>query len=159
MPIVFEEPPANPSLRFTFDDDWQVIKLDDHRCFTERLMPLQLTRAVDFLGIYRKRGLYLIEVKDYRGSRIELKNEEKMFEGDTLFQQIGRKVKDSIACIIGAARRESEEFWTECANIIRERHLTIKTVFWLEFDLPRAAEFALLSSNYSRWKPISDSTS
>lgn len=30
-------------LRFTFSDDWRVVKLDEHRFFKKGLMPLQAT--------------------------------------------------------------------------------------------------------------------
>jgi hypothetical protein len=92
------------NLRFTFDDAWSVTKLDEHAFFKKRLMPTQLTRAVDFLGLRKQSALYFIEVKDYRGSAIELKNDEKMCKGDTLFHEVARKSKDSVACVAGAAR-------------------------------------------------------
>jgi hypothetical protein len=57
---------------------------------------------VDFLGLHRGRDLYFIEAKDYRGSPIALKNNEKLCEGDTLRLQMARKVKDSAACVAGA---------------------------------------------------------
>ncbi len=79
------------NLRFTFDDTWNVTKLDAHPFFRERLMPLQLTRAVDFLALRGQAALYFIEVKDFRGSDIQLKNEEKLCDGDTLFLQVARK--------------------------------------------------------------------
>ncbi len=133
MPKMFEE----ENLRFTFDDAWSVIKLDEHPFFRERLMPLQVTRAVDFLGLYRDSALYFIEVKDYRGSAIELKNDEKMCAGDTLFHQIGRKSKDSVACVAAAARLLRDEFWGKCADVLRRPHSIVRVVYWLEFDLGR----------------------
>ncbi len=131
MPKMFVE----ENLRFTFDDEWSVIKLDEDPFFRKRLMPLQLTRAVDFLGLYRDSALYFIEVKDYRGSAIELKNDEKMCAGDRLFHQIGRKSKDSVACVAGAARLLRDEFWGKCTDLLRRPHSVVKVVFWLEFDL------------------------
>jgi hypothetical protein len=125
------------NLRFTFDDTWSVEKLDDHAFFKKRLMPMQLTRAVDFLGLHRRSAVYLIEVKDFRGSDIELRNHEKMCNGDTLLLQIARKSKDSVACIIGATRVLKDAFWTQCAEVLRAPHSIVKVVFWLEFDLGR----------------------
>jgi hypothetical protein len=127
------------NLRFTFDDAWSVTKLDEHAFFTERLMPMQLTRAVDFLGLYRQSALYLIEVKDFRGSAIELKNREKMCDGDTLLLQVARKSKDSVVCIAGAARLLNDAFWAQCADVLRKRHSIVKVIFWLEFDLGQRA--------------------
>ena len=38
------------NLRFTFDDAWSVIKLDEHAFFKQRFMPLQLTALSISLG-------------------------------------------------------------------------------------------------------------
>jgi hypothetical protein len=127
------------NLRFTFDGSWDVVRLDKHSFYKERLMPLQLTRAVDFLALRRHGDLYFIEVKDFRGSAIELKNEEKMCDGDTLFLQVARKVKDSVVCIAGAARVLGEVFWSRCGDVLRRRQSIVKVVYWLEFDLGRRA--------------------
>ena len=123
------------NLRFTFDDDWEVVKLDEHAFFCQRLMPLQLTRAVDFLGLHGRSELYLIEAKDFRGSATELRNREKMCDGDNLHLQIARKSKDSVVCVAGAARTLKDAFWSKCADVLRKPQATVKVVFWLEFDL------------------------
>jgi hypothetical protein len=125
------------NLRFTFDDAWRVTRLDEHAFFKERLMPMQLTGAVDFLGLREQSALYFIEVKDYRGSAIELKNREKMCEGDTLFHQVARKSKDSVACVVGAARLLRDDFWLNSADVLRKPQSIVKVVLWLEFDLER----------------------
>jgi hypothetical protein len=128
------------NLRFTFDDTWNVTKLDEHPFFRDRLMPLQLTCAVDFLALRQQAALYFIEVKDFRGSRIELKNAEKLCDGDTLFLQVARKSKDSVVCIAGAARvLKDDAFWSQCADVLRKPRTIVKVVFWLEFDLGRRA--------------------
>ncbi len=133
MPQTFVE----ENLRFTFDDAWSVIKLDEDPFFVNRLRPVQLTRAVDFLGLHRQSALYFIEVKDYRGSAIELKNQEKMCMGDTLYHQVARKSKDSVVCIAGAARLLTDAFWSHCADVLRKPQSIVKVVLWLEFDLGR----------------------
>jgi hypothetical protein len=125
------------NLRFTFDDAWSVTKLDEHAFFKKRLMPTQLTRAVDFLGLRKQSALYFIEVKDYRGSAIELKNDEKMCKGDTLFHEVARKSKDSVACVAGAARVLRGDFWSHCADVLRKPESIVMVVLWLEFDLGR----------------------
>jgi len=58
-------------LAFDFGDRWRVFKLDEHRDYRERVGKLEGTKAVDFLGVLDERELYLIEVKDFRGHRIE----------------------------------------------------------------------------------------
>jgi hypothetical protein len=131
MPTTLDE----ENLRFVFDDQWQVVRLDQSDFFRENLMPLQLTKSVDFLGLYRGVAAYLVEVKDYRGSRIELKDAEKMHEGDTLCLQVARKVKDSVACLVGAARTREEPLFRCCAGRILADSASLRFVFWLEFDL------------------------
>jgi hypothetical protein len=131
MPITHDE----ENLRFVFDDHWQVVRLDQCDFFRENLMPLQLTKSVDFLGLYRNNAAYLVEVKDYRGSRIELKNDEKMHAGDTLYLQVARKVKDSVACLVGAARMRQDAPWRGCANRMLAGGGCLRVVFWLEFNL------------------------
>ncbi len=131
MPTTHDE----GNLRFTFDDQWRVVKLDQGAFFRDNLMPLQLTKCVDFLGLYRNNVAYLVEVKDYRGSRIELKNAEKMHAGDTLHLQVARKVKDSVACLVGAARTAKDGLSRGCAGKMLESADRLRVVFWLEFDL------------------------
>jgi hypothetical protein len=133
MPTAFVE----ENLRLTFDDTWVALKLDQDVFFLERLMPIQLTRAMDLLGLHRQSELYLIEVKDFRGSAIELKNHDKMCAGDTLLLQVARKAKDSVACVAGAARCLRDAFWSQCADVLRKPESIVKVVFWLEFDLGR----------------------
>ena len=130
MPTTHDE----ENLRFVFDDQWQVVTLDQSDFFRENLMPLQLTKSVDFCGVYRNNVVYLVEVKDYRGSRIELKNDEKMHAGDALYLQVARKVKDSVACLVGAARTQQKPLWRSCAGKMLAGG-GLRVVFWLEFDL------------------------
>lgn len=130
MPTTHEE----GNLRFVFDDQWQVVRLDQCDFFRNHLMPLQLTRSVDFVGLHRGRTVYLVEVKDYRGSRIELRNDEKMLVGDTLYLQVARKVKDSVACLVGAARARDEALSPYCSDRMVTDSDYLRVVFWLEFD-------------------------
>jgi hypothetical protein len=125
------------SLRFIFGDDWRVIKLDEHAFFKQRLMPLQVTRAVDIVGLYRGRSLYLIEAKNYLSRPILLSNAEKDIAGDSLELKVARKAKDSVACIMGASRTTVDEWWASCADAVRARHLLLKVVLWLEFEPKR----------------------
>jgi hypothetical protein len=58
-----------------------------------------------------------------------------MHAGDTLYLQVARKVKDSVACLVGAARTQQEPLWRTCAGRILARDDCLRVVFWLEFDL------------------------
>ncbi len=130
MPATHDE----DNLRFVFDDQWQVVRLDQCDFFRNHLMPLQLTKSVDFVGLHGGRAVYLVEVKDYRGFRIELKNDEKMCDGDTLHLQVARKVKDSVACLLGAARACDEALSPYCSHRMLTDSDFLRVVFWLEFD-------------------------
>lgn len=66
-------------LRFSFDDDWRVLKWDEHPSYTGGLSKTSGTKAVDFLGIHLD-APWFIEVKDFRGYRIE--NKERISAGD-----------------------------------------------------------------------------
>jgi hypothetical protein len=97
-------------LELEFDDTWVVVKWDDHRAFRAGIGTLcgpisgagkqrdEGTKAVDILGV-REARLYLIELKDFRGHRIESKQRQI----DELPLEIGLKVRDSLAGMIGAA--------------------------------------------------------
>ncbi len=75
-------------LRFQFDDSWFAIKYDDHRDYRERIERLDGTKAVDFVAVYMNAQLFLIEVKDFRGFRIE--NRERVTDGQ-LALEVGQK--------------------------------------------------------------------
>jgi hypothetical protein len=121
-------------LAFDFGDRWRVFKLDGHRDYREQIGKLEGTKAVDFLGILDERELYLIEVKDFRGHRIETR--DRLLKGD-LAIELAQKVRDSLACLIGAYRTSSDpEYWQSFAKLLCDRHKTIKIVLWLENDPP-----------------------
>lgn len=121
-------------LAFDFSDSWRILKLDEHRDYRERIARLEGTKAVDFLSILDEQELYLIEVKDFRGHKIETR--DRLLTGE-LSIEVAQKVRDSLACIIGAFRTSSEpEFWQPYATLLCNRGRTIKIVLWLENDLP-----------------------
>jgi hypothetical protein len=140
-------------LAFEFGERWRVFKLDEHRDYRERIGKLDETKAVDFIGILDDKELYFIEVKDFRGYRIESKDrflkgklpDCQLIEGECqllkgelpLSVELAQKVRDSIACIIGAYRTSSEpEVWAYYATLLCNKKRSIKVVLWLEHDLP-----------------------
>lgn len=121
-------------LAFEFGDRWQVFKLDEHPDYRERIGRLEGAKAVDFLAILDERELYLIEVKDFRGYRIE--NRDRLLKGE-LAIEVAQKVRDSLACIIGAYRTSTlSEHWEPYLSFLCDRHGSIKIALWLEEDLP-----------------------
>ncbi len=85
-------------LAFEFGERWNVFKLDDHRDYRQGIAKIENSKAVDFLGILNNSELYFIEVKDFRGYRIE--NRDRLLSGQ-LSLEIARKVKDSWPVLSG----------------------------------------------------------
>lgn len=122
-------------LAFEFGHNWVVEKLDEHAAYRDRIQKLHGTKAVDFFGVYGGDELYFVEVKDFRGHRIE--NKERLQDGK-LAIELGEKVRDSIACIVGVHRTANsmEEVWKRYASLLCNKQKALKVRLWLEYDLP-----------------------
>jgi hypothetical protein len=121
-------------LAFEFSEQWNAFKLDDHRDYREGIEKIDNTKAVDFLAIFNKSELYFIEVKDFRGHRIE--NKERLLKGE-LPLELAQKVRDSLACIISAYRNSNlAEHWSAYAQLLCDKKAFIKVALWLEEDSP-----------------------
>ncbi len=119
---VFEE----GALRFSFGERWRVEKYDEHRDYRRKIGKLEGTRAVDFVGLHDARSLFLIEVKDFRGSRIE--NKDRLASGE-LISEIGHKARDTIAGLVAAHRTSSEpEIWESFVSALARRSRRL----WIE---------------------------
>lgn len=118
------------SLRFTFGKRWQVVKLDDSTIYRFGTQLID-GKAVDFVGILDHREIYFIEVKDFRGHRIE--NKSRLLTGDLLIE-VAHKVRDSVACIVATARTHNEDFWNELNELFRDSEKPIKVILWFEGD-------------------------
>jgi hypothetical protein len=129
VPTVIEE----EFLRFEFNDDWHVIKYDDHVDYVDRIRHLPDTKAVDFTAIYLARTLFLIEVKDFRGHRI--KNQGRIKEGQ-LAVEVAQKVRDTIAGIVAAHHRGNAETWDRFTRCLTNSEPPVRVLLWLEDDLP-----------------------
>lgn len=121
-------------LRFSFSEQWQIIKLDQHPQYLQGIEKLDGTKAVDFVGLFNQRDLYFIEVKDFRGYRIE--NKQRLRSGE-LAIEVGQKVRDSLACLIAGCRAtQSENSWQTFAQRMVRKDTVIRVILWLEQDLP-----------------------
>jgi hypothetical protein len=120
-------------LRFRFDDTWAVIKYDDHSDYVERIQHLPETKGVDFVAVLDERFLYFIEVKDFRGHRIE--NRARVKDGD-LAIEVAQKVRDTIAGIVAAHHRGSTEEWSRFIECLTNSVNPVRVLLWLEDDLP-----------------------
>lgn len=122
------------NLAFEFGKRWSVFKLDEHQFYRKYMDKVDETKSVDFLGILDSKELYLIEIKDFRGHRIE--NKEKLSTG-SLSTEFAQKIKDSLACIIGGYRSSSNsEAWLPYKNLVCNKERKLKAILWLEHDLP-----------------------
>jgi len=107
-------------LELEFDDDWDaVLKWDETPAY------LAFSRS-------RKR-LLLIELKDFRRHRIE--NKKRISKGE-LFEEVGFKVRDTLAGVRGAARTRADECVAQLAAKIATR-VPLTVVLWLKEDRPR----------------------
>ena len=82
-----------------FDGTWTVTQWDKRAEYRKGLETLDSSKAVDFAGV-RARTLALIEMKDFRGTRIENKPRTEA----ELYTEVALKVRDSIAGFVGAVR-------------------------------------------------------
>ena len=125
--------------RFTFDDGlWFVVKYDEHRDYRDKIARLDGTKAVDFVGLQDGEDgvLYWIEVKDFRGYRIQNK---RRLSGDELAQEVSEKVRDSLAGVVGAYGSSAEsDLWRPFVRALWRRRSPIRVLLWLEEDsMPR----------------------
>jgi hypothetical protein len=127
--------------RFTFDEEhWVVVKYDDHDDYRRRIANLEGTKAVDFVAV-RNGGdgdLYWIEVKDFRGYRIQ--NKRRLPDGE-LAIEIAEKVRDSIAGVVGAYCTSNDwPTWQPFVRALWRRSRVIRMLVWLEEDnMPRTS--------------------
>ena len=121
-------------LAFEFSEQWSAFKFDEHHDYRQGIAKIDKTKAIDFLGIFDNSVLFFIEVKDFRGYRIE--NKERLSTGE-LAMEAAQKVKDSLACIFGALHTSSEpEYWQPYSRLLCTPDSPIKVVLWIEEDLP-----------------------
>lgn len=128
------------ALVFHFGAGWSVDKYDEHIDYKGGIMRLVGTRAVDFVGLHESeregkpsRQLHFIEVKDFRGYRIQ--NKQRISDGD-LAVEVALKVRDTIAGIVGAYRGTwGQERWGTHVRALTARE-PIRVALWLEEDHP-----------------------
>jgi hypothetical protein len=90
---------------FTFPDTFQVNKYDESHFFRNQVDKCQGTKGVDILALSENR-LFLIEIKDFRGYRIE--NKQRLKSGELVIE-VTQKVRDTLAGLYAACRWQTEE--------------------------------------------------
>jgi hypothetical protein len=137
-------------IAFDFGDRWQVEKWDKCRVYVDGIGKLngtlsgeageqrhEGTKAVDMIGVLDGKTLYLFEVKDFRAHRIENKKRQT----GELPLEIGLKVRDTIAGLVGAYLKHATEPWVEpCGRALVERKHQIHVVAWIVDDALRPTE-------------------
>jgi hypothetical protein len=121
-------------LLFTFDDDWIILKWDEHAAYLGGLQRFEGTKAVDFFGLYMRAPCF-IEVKDFRGYRIESKDRHKRGE---LAREVACKVRDTLAALSWACGREPLDAGelTLFLHAVVNRTEKVPVVLWMETDRP-----------------------
>jgi hypothetical protein len=135
-------------LRFDFGDKWRVAKWDGCRTYADGIKKLngeltettgrrtEGTKAVDFVGVHDEQ-LYLCEVKDFRGYGIENRGRQI----DELPLEVGLKVRDTLAGLVGAYASESKPPWLEdFGKVLMKGRRQIHVVAWIAEDPVRPNE-------------------
>jgi hypothetical protein len=120
------------ALEVEIGDEWDVaLKWDDCTSYRNSIHRLGGCKAVDVLAFSRtRREILMLELKDFRGHRIE--NKDRIRDG-SLFMEIGHKVRDTIAGLCGAARRGDDPALLELSSQLSTR-IPLTVVLWLEED-------------------------
>jgi hypothetical protein len=120
-------------LRFQFDaDSWIALKWDDDSAFREGLMTTRTTTAIDLVGVHRGTTLYLIEVKDPRGFRIQYR---RTLTSGELVTIVCNKVRDTLSALPWAWERVPsghDHLLPYLRALYVERPTKIVVVLWLE---------------------------
>jgi hypothetical protein len=128
---------AEGRLEFSFPAPWNVRKWDGEPAYQQGIKKLQESKAMDFVA-EQSAGLLLIEVKDFRGHRIE--NKARLKDRD-LAVEVAQKVRDTLAGILGANRVHTYgDDWRPFVDAAVTLKKPVSIVLWLEQDhSPRSA--------------------
>jgi hypothetical protein len=122
---------------FDFSDDkWSnLMQYDTALGFFKIRDAISSTKAVDFIGVFDKKILSIIEVKNFKGHRIENKPRTDNGE-DPLEIEVAKKVRDSIAGIIGANRNATNntDDWKNYVKFLSNKAKRVEVILWLEED-------------------------
>jgi len=123
-------------LTFQFNEDWVINKYDEHRYF-RRLSGAGL-KGVDFLGIYKKEKLVLIEVKNYR-IQYKAKPPTAIYHvienPEVLAEKVQKKASDTLKAIRVVNKLYQRNWfyrlWMPILKLLRNSSLTVNTwLFW-----------------------------
>ncbi|MCF8245385.1 MAG: hypothetical protein K9J37_06260 [Saprospiraceae bacterium] len=131
--------PPESGLLFEFSDaHWsQLLFFDKTKDFQNAQEALPGTKGVDFTGILTDSALVFMEVKNFRGYRIE--NKPRIENGeDPLWLEVAQKMRDAVAVTIGGARNSAhlKDTWSSYLEYLRNENKAVQFILWLEQDLP-----------------------
>jgi hypothetical protein len=146
MPVEVRE----GALVLELDSD-RCLKWDNHDAFTKGIARLGTTKAVDVCATVTGAGAVFLELKDFRAARIE--NEKRVTSGE-LAREIADKVRDSLAGLVWASKRQLGEVFHEQLTRDFLRQAKAFVVLWLETDhLDIAGASALQDAIRNELKP------
>ena len=127
-------------LKFKFEEEiWLVVRYDGEGFYRKKLLSaIPRTLASDFIGIYQEQEIVFFEIKNFRGYRRE-KSVKKRLNDDAekLAQKIAKKVRDTLAGIIGANRNTEgdDKFWEQALTILSNPKRNVTVIAWIEEDI------------------------
>ena len=124
-------------MRFSFDAlQWKfLIQYDAQTDYKKIQNAIEKTKAVDFIGILNTSILSFIEVKNFKGHRIE--NKPRVERGDDPLElEVAQKVRDTLAGITGAVRHSThiKDHFETYQQYLSNAKKDIHVVLWLEKD-------------------------
>jgi hypothetical protein len=101
------------------------------------------TAAVDVLCLLDEADVWLIEVKDFRGHRIE--NRNRISTG-ALAIEVATKVRDTLAGVVWSVGRDADRNVERIASAFVNRDRDVCAVLWVEEDRSNAASASVLAA-------------
>ncbi len=158
-------------MQFSFNQDWVIKKYDEHAYF--KVLAGQGLKGVDFIGIYKEKFLYLIEVKNYKqriyspaaATRTDLKGEvpplaltyiNKIDDSLKLIRVVQRAHKRKwwfrilyyVQDFIGDTRLNKDwKFWRKVYELSTQAS-SVFSVLWLELDSNFLTQVDLSETQY-----------
>jgi hypothetical protein len=138
-------------IEFEFESGWNVVKYDESPEYLHGIARLEGvwktecdgrqytrgTKAVDILGL-RESELMFLEVKNFRRARIDHRARIR----DELPLEVGFKVCDTIAGVVGCSRGASNKTLRTFAKKLATKRATVMVILYLE-EPPTTNDFEL----------------
>lgn len=122
-------------LKFEFSEAWWVEQYDDLTDYKNLKNVVPGSKGVDFIGILNNETLSFIEVKNFRGHRIESKPRLQLGE-DPIEIEVAQKVRDTLAGVTAAARNSThlKNQWQNVLTFLQNDKKNVEVILWLEED-------------------------